>query len=128
MTRTGLRQVLLCLVGAVFLAEAVAALWDPRAAAARVGYQIAGADGRKVCEPLLADVIRVAIVAEAAARCVGLALDGAPGTVHMANIAMESFPIAILLLRPTAVPEPSAVPRDGVPSRRREAIMATRPR
>jgi hypothetical protein len=36
----------------------------------------------------------------AAARFVGIGLDGVPGTVHVVNIAMESFPIVILALRP----------------------------
>jgi hypothetical protein len=123
MTRTHIRQILLYLVSAVFLTEAIFALLDPHGAAARVGYQIAGPDGlseyravylgmfgalgvatlvaaRRVREPLLADVICAAIVAEAAARFVGIGLDGVPGTVHVVNIAMESFPIVILLLRP----------------------------
>ena len=123
MTRTRIRQILLYLVSAVFLTEAVVALLDPHGAAARVGYQITGPDGlseyravymgmfgalgvatlvaaRRVCEPLLADVICAAIVAEAAARFVSVGLDGVPGTLHVVNIAMESFPIVILLLRP----------------------------
>jgi hypothetical protein len=125
MTRTRIRQILLYLVAAVFLTEAVIALFDPHWAAARVGYQVVGPDGlseyravylgmfgalgvatllaaRRVYEPLLADVVCAAIVAEAAARFVGIALDGVPGSLHMVNIAMESFPIVILLLRPTA--------------------------
>lgn len=129
MTRTRIRQVLLYVVAAVFLAEAVSALLDPRGAAARVGYQIAGPDGlseyravylgmfgalgvatlvaaRRVREPLLADVICAAIVAEAAARFVGIAIDGMPGTLHMVNIAMESSAIVILLLRPNEVVSP----------------------
>jgi hypothetical protein len=123
MTRTRIRQILLYLVSAVFLAEALMALLDPRGAAARVGYQIAGPDGlseyravylgmfgalgvatlvaaRRVREPLLADVICAAVVAEAGARFVGIGLDGLPGTLHVVNIALESFPIVILLLRP----------------------------
>ena len=60
---------------------------------------------RRVREPLLGNVICAAIVAEAAARFVGIVLDGVPGRVHMLNIAMESLPIVILLLRPyDAVP------------------------
>ena len=124
MTRTRMRQILLYVVAAVFLAEAVMALYDPHAAAARVGYQVAGPDGlseyravylgmfgalgvvtiiaaRRVREPLLGDVVCAAIVAEAIARFVGIALDGVPGTLHLVNIAMESSPIVILLLRPT---------------------------
>jgi hypothetical protein len=108
----------------VLLADDVIALFDPHWAAARVGYQVAGPDGlseyravylgmfgalgvatiiaaRRVREPLLADVICAAIVAEAVARIVGIALDGMPGSVHLVNIAMESSPIVILLLRPT---------------------------
>jgi hypothetical protein len=125
MTRTRIRQILLCVVATVFLTEAVIALLDPHGAAARVGYQVAGPDGlseyravylgmfgalgvatlvaaRRVQEPLLADVICAAIVAEAAARFVGIAIDGVPGPLHMVNIAMESSPIVILLLRPSA--------------------------
>jgi hypothetical protein len=56
---------------------------------------------RRVTEPLLADVICLAIVAEAVARLIGVAIDGIPGNVHLLNIAAESFPIAILLIRPT---------------------------
>ena len=56
---------------------------------------------RRVHEPLLADVICAAIVAEAVARFVGIALDGMPGSLHLVDIAMESSPIVILLLRPT---------------------------
>jgi len=123
-TKNRIRQALLCVVAAVFLTEAVVALVNPAAAAARVGYEIAGPDGlseyravylgmfgtlgiatliaaRRVTEPLLADLICLAIVAEAAARLVGVAIDGTPGTVHLINIAAESFPIVILLLRPT---------------------------
>jgi len=123
MNRTRLRQILLCAVAAVFLAEAAAALWNPQAAAARVGYAIDGPDGLseyravylgmfgalgiatliaawRVREPLLADVICAAIVAESAARLVGIVLDGVPGSVHLLNIVMEAIPIAILVLRP----------------------------
>lgn len=123
MTRTRVRQILLYVVAAVFLAEAVLALLDPLGAAARVGYRIGGPDGlseyravylgmfgalgvatliaaRRIHEPLLADVICAAIVAEAAARLVGIVLDGVPGTVHTVDLAMESFPIVILALRP----------------------------
>jgi len=56
---------------------------------------------RRVRDPLLGDVICAAIGAEAVARLVGIYLDGVPGSVHILNIAMESLPIGILLLRPT---------------------------
>ena len=134
MTRTHVRQILLCCVATVFLAEAASALWNPHAAAARVGYEVAGPDGlseyravylgmfgalgvatliaaRRVREPLLADVICAAIVAEAAARLVGVVLDGMPGPVHVVNIVMEGFRVVILALRPTEAAlaaEPSA--------------------
>jgi hypothetical protein len=124
MTRNRIRQILLGLVAAVFLAEAAVALFDPGAAAARVGYTIVGPEGLseyravylgmfgalgvatlfaacRVTEPLLGDVICLAIVGEAVARLIGVAIDGVPGNVHLLNIAAESFPIVILLIRPT---------------------------
>ena len=123
-TRNRIRQILLYLVAAVFLLEAGAALVSPGAAAARVGYGITGPDGlseyravylgmfgvlgittlvaaRRVTEPLLADVVCLAILGEAVARLVGIAVDGVPGNVQLLNIAAESFPIVILLIRPT---------------------------
>lgn len=127
MDATRLRQMLLYVVAAVFFLEAVMALVDPAAAAVRVGYGALGVDGlseyravylgmfsalgvvalvaaRRVHEPLLGDVVAAAIVAEAAARLVGVVLDGVPGPVHLVNLAMESAPLAVLVIRPRTPP------------------------
>ncbi len=127
MTRNRVRQFLLVGVATVFLIEAGAALVDPGAAAARVGYQISGPDGLseyravylgmfgalgiasllaawRVTEPLLADVICLAIAAEAVARLVGVLIDGVPGRAHLLNIAAESCAFIIFLIRPSLPP------------------------
>ena len=55
----------------------------------------------RVTEPLLADVICLAIIGEAVARLIGVAIDGMPSGVHIANIVAESLPVLILAIRPT---------------------------
>jgi hypothetical protein len=62
---------------------------------------------RRVREPVLGFVIAAAIVGEAAARLVGVVLDGVPGPVHVLNIMMESVPLAILAIRPGPIATPS---------------------
>ncbi len=124
MSKNRIRQALLCCVAAVFLVEAAFALVSPEAAAERVGYSISGPDGLseyravylgmfgvlgvatlfaawRVTEPLLADVICLAIIGEAVARLIGVAIDGMPSGVHIANIVAESLPVLILAIRPT---------------------------
>jgi hypothetical protein len=62
---------------------------------------------RNVAEPLVADVICLAIAAEAVARLVGVVIDGVPGNVHLLNIAAESCAVLILMIRPSP-PRPPA--------------------
>ena len=123
LSRNRIRQGLLCCVAAVFLVEAAVALVNPEAAAERVGYSISGPDGLseyravylgmfgvlgvatlfaawRITEPLLADVICLAILGEAAARLIGVAIDGVPSNVHILNIVAESTPLLILAIRP----------------------------
>ncbi len=59
-----------------------------------------------VAEPLLADVICLAIAAEAVARLVGVLIDGVPVNVHLLNIAAESCALIILMIRPSP-PQPA---------------------
>jgi hypothetical protein len=129
-TKNRVRQILLFCVAAVLLFEAGVALVNPGLAAARVGYEISGPDGlseyravylgmfgalgiamlfaaRNVAEPLVADVICLAIAAEAVARLVGVVIDGVPGNVHLLNIAAESCAVLILMIRPSP-PRPPA--------------------
>ena len=124
MTKNRVRQFLLFGVAAVFLLEAGVALVNPKAAAARVGYEVSGPDGLSeyravylgmfgalgiamlfaawnVADPLIADVICLAIAAEAVARLVGVLIDGVPGNVHLLNIAAESCAFIILMIRPS---------------------------
>jgi len=114
----------LCCVASVFIIEAVIALINPESGMTRVGYIVSSPDAlneyravylgmfgvlgiatlyaaRHVTEPLLADVICLAILGEAVARVIGIALDGVPSTIHFVNIVAESTPIVILLIRPT---------------------------
>ena len=129
MTKNRVRQLLLLGVAAVFLLEAGVALVNPGAGAARVGYEVSGPDGLSeyravylgmfgalgiatlfaawnVTEPLLADVICLAIAAEAVARLVGVLIDGVPGNVHLLNIAAESCAFIIFMIRPSP-PQPA---------------------
>lgn len=107
----------------MFLAEAVIALVSPETGMERVGYVVSGPDplseyravylgmfgvlgfatlyaAWRVTEPLLADVICLAILGEAVARLIGVGIDGVPSRIHIMNIVAESTPLLILLIRP----------------------------
>ncbi len=127
-----IRKIFLYVISAVYFGEAALALWDPQSAAELVGYRILRVDGlsefravylgmwsvlgvvafiaaRRAHEPLLGDVVACLIVGEAVARVLSVALDGAPGSISFLHIAMETAPIAVLLIRPRTLRQADAV-------------------
>ncbi len=126
MTRLKFRSLFLYAIAAVIFGEAAIGLFRPHAAAEAMGYAIVNADGmsefravylgmwcalggaallaaRRPEEPLLGNFVACAILGEAFARILSVAIDGPPGLLSYVHIAMELSPLALLLARPTAL-------------------------
>jgi hypothetical protein len=110
--RVTIRKIFLYVISAVYFGEAVLALWDPQSVYLGM-WSVLGVvsfiAARRAHEPLLGDVVACLIVGEAVARVLSVALDGAPGSISFVHIAMETAPIAVLLIRPPALQRADAV-------------------